>query len=62
MILLSNICIIVIVLVCLLWISSYIVARHSISKKATPMEIIAASFLFLLLTGAIMPRLYIWLF
>ena len=62
MIILSNICIMAIVLVCLLWVSTYTVSCHSTSRKVTLKETIAIMILFLLLTGAIIPRLAIWLF
>lgn len=77
MILISNICIIIIVVYCLLHISAYVVAnfvtiaddraitigrRENNRKATTRTEVIIIIVLFLILSGAVMPRLCAWLF
>ena len=62
MILISNICILLLVISCLLIASIYVVSLYSINTRATPKEVVISITLFLLLTGAIMPRLVTWLF
>ena len=62
MIILSNICILLLVTSCLFIGSIYIVLARSLNVRASHKEIVTALILFLLLMGAIMPRLITWLF
>ncbi len=61
MILISNICIMIATVLCLLFLAVIIVAKN-LTKKATNAHVIIMIIIFLVLVGAVMPRLYIWLF
>ena len=62
MIVISNICILLLVTSCLFIGSICIVSSWSLNVRATQKEVVITIILFLLLMGAIMPRLVTWLF